>query len=129
MLDVLESLTDDDLKREAKNEAKNKSFPSLFRVSSPAKKSTFHLNYFITKVFESCLSGRSGSKGDDSKSGGVENEDDIEVRRWIHKFKNTLIYSIRRLLQISSFNGKMNALNEVNKMVLASYGSSSYGRQ
>ena len=81
------------------------------------------------KVFESCLSGRSGSQGGDSESGGVENEDDIEVRRWIHKFKNTLIYSIRRLLQISSFNGKMNALNEVNKMGLASYGSSSYGRQ
>ncbi|XP_065840944.1 ubiquitin carboxyl-terminal hydrolase 9X-like [Oscarella lobularis] len=63
MLDVLESLTDDDLKREAKNEAKNKSF----RL------------YFDMKVFESCLSGRSGSQGGDSESGGVENEDDIEA--------------------------------------------------
>ncbi|XP_065840670.1 ubiquitin carboxyl-terminal hydrolase 9X-like [Oscarella lobularis] len=58
ILEVLESLNDDDLKKEAKNEAKNDAFPSLFRVSSPAKKQ---------------------SKAHDSKSGGGENEDDVEA--------------------------------------------------
>ncbi|XP_065841242.1 ubiquitin carboxyl-terminal hydrolase 9X-like isoform X2 [Oscarella lobularis] len=93
MLEVLESLTDDDLKKEAKNEAKNDAFPSLFRS--------------LKVVY----------RGDPDRKEMIQKVEEFRMRM------------ILRLLQISSFNGKMNALNEVNKMVLASYGSSSYGRQ
>ncbi|KAG8507344.1 putative ubiquitin carboxyl-terminal hydrolase FAF-X, partial [Galemys pyrenaicus] len=78
---VLENLTDDELKKEAKNETKNDALSMII-------KSLKNLASRIT--------------------GQEETVKNLEIFR---------LKMILRLLQISSFNGKMNALNEVNKMI------------
>ncbi|KAK6644525.1 hypothetical protein RUM43_000792 [Polyplax serrata] len=81
VLQVLDSLTDEELKKEAKNELKNDSISCIIKAAK-------------------CLVSRVPGKEDTSK--------DLEIFR---------LRMILRLLQISSFNGKMNALNEVNKVI------------
>jgi len=78
---VLENLTDDELKKESKNEAKN---DLLSRIVKSLK----------------TLASR------------IPNQE--ETIRNLEIFRLRMIL---RLLQISSFNGKMNALNEVNKVI------------
>lgn len=85
----LASLSDEELKRESKNEAKND-------VLSGIVKSLKNL------------------------ASRVPNQDERIRELEIFRLKMIL-----RLLQISSFNGKMNALNEVNK-VIASVGYNSH---
>ncbi|XP_060775080.1 probable ubiquitin carboxyl-terminal hydrolase FAF-X isoform X3 [Neoarius graeffei] len=77
----LESLTDEELKKEAKNEAKNDALSMIIKS---------------LKNLASRLPGQE------------ETVKNLEIFR---------LKMILRLLQISSFNGKMNALNEVNKVI------------
>ncbi|XP_037075311.1 probable ubiquitin carboxyl-terminal hydrolase FAF-X, partial [Pollicipes pollicipes] len=77
----LEKLSDDELKKEAKNESKNDALSSIVKLLKG-------------------LAGRAPGQEDTVKS--------LEMFR---------LKMILRLLQISSFNGKMNALNEVNKVI------------
>jgi ubiquitin carboxyl-terminal hydrolase 9/24 len=77
----LEKLTDDELKKESKTEAKNDALSG------------------IIKALKS-LTSKAGPKQEEIK--------ELEIFR---------LKMILRLLQISSFNGKMNALNEVNKVI------------
>ncbi|KAI5714812.1 hypothetical protein M8J77_005865 [Diaphorina citri] len=79
--EILENLTDEELKKEAKNESKNDA---------------------ISVIIKSCklLAAR------------VPHQEDTVKQLEIFRLKIIL-----RLLQISSFNGKMNALNEVNKVI------------
>ncbi|XP_055902389.1 probable ubiquitin carboxyl-terminal hydrolase FAF isoform X2 [Eupeodes corollae] len=81
--DLLDSLTDSELKIEAKSEGKSD---------------------IIHKIVKSarCLASRLPDHGDLVR--------DIELFR---------LKMILRLLQVSSFNGKMNALNEINKVITA----------
>lgn len=78
---ILEKLTDDELKREAKNEAKNDIVAAIIKSSK----------YLASRV---------------------PNQE--ELIRTLESFRLTMIL---RQLQISSFNGKMNALNEINKVI------------
>lgn len=77
----LENLTDDELKKEAKNETKNDALSGIIKGLK-------------------CLSSK------------VPNQENTAKNLEIFRLKMIL-----RLLQISSFNGKMNALNEVNKVI------------
>ncbi|CAH3106557.1 unnamed protein product [Porites lobata] len=77
----LESLTDDELKKEAKNEVKNDALSSIIKA---------------LKSLASRLTSRE------------------DIGKQLETFKLKMIL---RLLQISSFNGKMNALNEINKVI------------
>ncbi|XP_071440611.1 ubiquitin carboxyl-terminal hydrolase 9X isoform X2 [Hetaerina americana] len=78
---ILYDLTDDELKKEAKNESKNDA---------------------ISAIIKACK----------SLVSRVPNQQDTVKSLEIFRLKMIL-----RLLQISSFNGKMNALNEVNKVI------------
>ncbi|XP_052783474.1 probable ubiquitin carboxyl-terminal hydrolase FAF-X isoform X2 [Mya arenaria] len=85
----LEELTDDELKKESKTEAKNDALASIIKALK-------QLVYRLPNMEEKIKS--------------------LEIFR---------LKMILRLLQISSFNGKMNALNEVNKVIAnVSYHSS-----
>lgn len=77
----LDNLTDDELKKEAKNETKNDALSAIVKALK-------------------CLASR------------IPNEEEMVKNLEIFRLKTIL-----RLLQISSFNGKMNALNEVNKVI------------
>ncbi|XP_054167467.1 probable ubiquitin carboxyl-terminal hydrolase FAF-X [Oppia nitens] len=77
----LDNLTDDELKKEAKNETKNDALSGIVKSLK-------------------CLASR------------VTNDEEMIKNLEIFRLKTIL-----RLLQISSFNGKMNALNEVNKVI------------
>ncbi|XP_054553726.1 probable ubiquitin carboxyl-terminal hydrolase FAF-X [Talpa occidentalis] len=77
----LENLTDDELKKEAKNETKNDALSMIIKS----------LKNLASRI-----------------PGHEETVKNLEIFR---------LKMILRLLQISSFNGKMNALNEVNKMI------------
>ncbi|XP_030838236.1 probable ubiquitin carboxyl-terminal hydrolase FAF-X isoform X3 [Strongylocentrotus purpuratus] len=77
----LDGLSDDELKKESKNEARNDALSSIIKA----------LRNLVSKV---------------------PNQEE--------KIKNLEMFRLKmilRLLQISSFNGKMNALNEVNKVI------------
>ncbi|XP_062941292.1 probable ubiquitin carboxyl-terminal hydrolase FAF-X isoform X3 [Cynocephalus volans] len=78
---LLENLTDEELKKEAKSEAKNDALS------------------VITKSLRNLASRIPGQE---------ETMKNLEIFR---------LKMILRLLQISSFNGKMNALNEINKVI------------
>ncbi|XP_022160014.1 probable ubiquitin carboxyl-terminal hydrolase FAF-X [Myzus persicae] len=78
---LLDVLTDDELKKETKNEGKNDAISSIIKACK-------QLAMKIPK------------------------QDDLIKQLEIFRLKMLL-----RLLQISSFNGKMNALNEVNKVI------------
>ncbi|BFZ00611.1 hypothetical protein BsWGS_03650 [Bradybaena similaris] len=77
----LDKLTDDELKRESKTEAKNDALSSIIRA----------LKQLASRL---------------------PNQEEVIKNLEIFRLKMIL-----RLLQISSFNGKMNALNEVNKVL------------
>ncbi|ELW65826.1 putative ubiquitin carboxyl-terminal hydrolase FAF-X [Tupaia chinensis] len=77
----LENLTDEELKKEAKNEAKDDALSMIIKS----------LKNLASRV-----------------PGQEETVKNLEIFR---------LKMILRLLQISSFNGKMNALNEVNKVI------------
>ncbi|XP_064639618.1 probable ubiquitin carboxyl-terminal hydrolase FAF-X isoform X3 [Lineus longissimus] len=77
----LEGLTDDELKKESKTEAKNDALSGIIKA----------LKCLVSRI-----------------SGQEEIIKKLEIFR---------LEMILRLLQISSFNGKMNALNEVNKVI------------
>ncbi|EHB14576.1 Putative ubiquitin carboxyl-terminal hydrolase FAF-X [Heterocephalus glaber] len=77
----LEKLTDEELKKEAKNETKNDALSMIIKS----------LMNLASRVL-----------------GQEETVKNLEIFR---------LKMILRLLQISSFNGKMNALNEVNKVI------------
>ncbi|XP_071033260.1 ubiquitin carboxyl-terminal hydrolase 9X isoform X5 [Parasteatoda tepidariorum] len=77
----LDNLTDDELKKEAKNETKNDALSGIVKALK-------------------CLAAKVPNQENTVKS--------LETFR---------LKMILRLLQISSFNGKMNALNEVNKVI------------
>ena len=83
----LDNLSDEELKKESKNEGKNDMISALVK-------------------FLKCLALR--------VPGQEETLQNLEMFR---------LKMILRLLQISSFNGKMNALNEINKVIasVASY--------
>lgn len=77
----LESLTDEELKKESKNESKNDAFSAIIKSLK-------------------------------NLSSRVPNQEEL--------IKNLEVFRlgmILKLLKISSFNGKMNALNEVNKVI------------
>lgn len=78
---ILEKLTDDELKREAKNEQKSDIVSLIIRSA---------------------------------KNLASRVPDQEELIRTLEGFRLTMIL---RQLQISSFNGKMNALNEINKVI------------
>lgn len=78
---ILNNLTDEELKKEAKNESKNDAISAIIRAAK-------------------CLVSR------------VPQQDEM-----IKNLQMLRLKMILRLLQISSFNGKMNALNEVNKVI------------
>lgn len=78
---ILNNLTDDELKKEAKNESKNDAISAIIKAAK-------------------CLVSRVPRQEEMIKN--------LEILR---------LKMILRLLQISSFNGKMNALNEVNKVI------------
>ncbi|XP_012528213.1 probable ubiquitin carboxyl-terminal hydrolase FAF-X isoform X2 [Monomorium pharaonis] len=78
---ILNNLTDDELKKEAKNESKNDAISAIIKAAK-------------------CLVSRVPHQEEMIKT--------LEILR---------LKMILRLLQISSFNGKMNALNEVNKVI------------
>ncbi|KAL1497662.1 hypothetical protein ABEB36_008585 [Hypothenemus hampei] len=78
---ILDKLTDDELKREAKNEQKSD---------------------IVSLIIRSAKNLASRVQGQD------------ELIRTLESFRLTMIL---RQLQISSFNGKMNALNEINKVI------------
>ena len=77
----LDSLNDDDLKKEAKNESKNDAVSAIIKS---------------LKSLASCVPSQE------------ENIRQLEMFR---------LKMILRQLQISSFGGKMNALNEVNRVI------------
>ncbi|XP_067668544.1 ubiquitin carboxyl-terminal hydrolase 9X-like [Haliotis asinina] len=77
----LDKLTDDELKKESKTEAKNDALSSIIKA----------LKQLVYRL---------------------PNQDETIKELEIFRLKMIL-----RLLQISSFNGKMNALNEVNKVI------------
>lgn len=79
--DILDKLTDDELKREAKNEGKSD---------------------IVSAIIKS-------AKNLASRVASPE-----ELVRTLEGFRLKMIL---RQLQISSFNGKMNALNEINKVI------------
>ncbi|XP_050542237.1 probable ubiquitin carboxyl-terminal hydrolase FAF-X isoform X2 [Daktulosphaira vitifoliae] len=78
---ILDVLTDDELKKETKNEGKNDAISTIIKACKQ----------LATKV---------------------PKQDNLIKQLEIFRLKMIL-----RLLQISSFNGKMNALNEVNKVI------------
>lgn len=78
---ILEKLTDDELKREAKSETKSDIVSAIIKSSK-------------------------------NLASRVPNQE--ELIRTLEGFRLTMIL---RQLQISSFNGKMNALNEINKVI------------
>ncbi|XP_074025512.1 ubiquitin carboxyl-terminal hydrolase 9X isoform X2 [Leptinotarsa decemlineata] len=78
---ILGKLTDDELKREAKNEQKSDIVSAIIKASK-------------------------------NLASRVPNQE--ELIRTLEGFRLTMIL---RQLQISSFNGKMNALNEINKVI------------
>ncbi|XP_014217217.1 probable ubiquitin carboxyl-terminal hydrolase FAF-X isoform X3 [Copidosoma floridanum] len=78
---ILDNLTDSELKKEAKNESKNDAISAIIKAAK-------------------CIATRVPYQ-----EGTIKN---LEIFR---------LKMILRLLQISSFNGKMNALNEVNKVI------------
>ncbi|XP_030747882.1 probable ubiquitin carboxyl-terminal hydrolase FAF-X isoform X2 [Sitophilus oryzae] len=78
---ILEKITDEELKREAKNEQKSDNVSLIIRSAKN----------LASKV-----------------------PDQEELIRTLESFRLTMIL---RQLQISSFNGKMNALNEINKVI------------
>lgn len=78
---ILNNLTDEELKKEAKNESKNDAISAIIKAAK-------------------CLVSR------------VPQQDEM-----IKILQMLRLKMILRLLQISSFNGKMNALNEVNKVI------------
>ncbi|KAG8178428.1 hypothetical protein JTE90_019137 [Oedothorax gibbosus] len=77
----LDNLTDEELKKEAKNETKNDALSGIVKALK-------------------CLAAK------------VPNQDTT-----VKSLETFRLKMILRLLQISSFNGKMNALNEVNKVI------------
>jgi len=77
----LENLTDEELKKEAKNETKNDALSMIIKS----------LKNLASRI-----------------PGQEETVKNLEIFR---------LKMILRLLQISSFNGKMNALNEINKVI------------
>ncbi|XP_065223298.1 probable ubiquitin carboxyl-terminal hydrolase FAF-X isoform X3 [Planococcus citri] len=79
--EALKNLTDEELKREVKNESKNDVISTIIRSCR-------------------CLLSR------------VPNQEEK-----MREFEMFRLKMLLRLLQISSFNGKMNALNEVNKLI------------
>lgn len=79
--DILDKLTDDELKREAKNESKSDIVAAIIKSSK-------------------CLA--------------LHVPQQEEMIRTLEGFRLKMIL---RQLQISSFNGKMNALNEINKVI------------
>ena len=81
VLNILENLTDEELKKEAKIEAKNDALSTIIKAIKG-------------------LASRIPSRQETAKN--------LEIFR---------LKMILRWLQISSFNGKMNALNEVNKVI------------
>lgn len=83
VLDLLDNLTDAELKIEAKSEGKSDLIHKIIKAAR-------------------CLASRLANQGDLVR--------DIEIFR---------LKMILRLLQVSSFNGKMNALNEINKVITA----------
>ncbi|KAJ8679779.1 hypothetical protein QAD02_015566 [Eretmocerus hayati] len=78
---ILDNLTDAELKKEAKNESKNDAISAIIKAAK-------------------CIVSRVPYQEEMIKN--------LEILR---------LKMILRLLQISSFNGKMNALNEVNKVI------------
>nr|XP_051686462.1 probable ubiquitin carboxyl-terminal hydrolase FAF-X [Oryctolagus cuniculus] len=78
---LLENLTDEELKKEAKNEVKNDALSMIIKS----------LKNLASRIPEQ-----------------EETRKNLEIFR---------LKMILRLLQISSFNGKMNALNEINKVI------------
>lgn len=78
---ILDKLTDDELKKEAKNEQKSDIVSAIIKASK-------------------------------NLASRVPNQE--ELIRTLESFRLTMIL---RQLQISSFNGKMNALNEINKVI------------
>lgn len=78
---ILDKLTDDELKREAKNETKSD---------------------IVSAIIKS------------SKNLAMRVSNQEELIRTLEGFRLKMIL---RQLQISSFNGKMNALNEINKVI------------
>ncbi|XP_001604458.2 probable ubiquitin carboxyl-terminal hydrolase FAF-X isoform X1 [Nasonia vitripennis] len=78
---ILDNLTDAELKKEAKNESKNDAISAIIKAAK-------------------CMASRVPYQEEMIKN--------LEILR---------LKMILRLLQISSFNGKMNALNEVNKVI------------
>lgn len=78
---ILDNLTDAELKKEAKNESKNDAISAIIKACK-------------------CIVSRVPYQEEMIKN--------LEILR---------LKMILRLLQISSFNGKMNALNEVNKVI------------
>lgn len=83
VMELLEGLSDDELKREAKPEGRSDSINGIVRAIR-------------------CLASR------------VPNQDQLIKELEVFRLKVIL-----RLLQVSSFNGKMNALNEINKILSA----------
>lgn len=80
-LELLDNLSDDELKREAKPEGRSDSINGIVKAAR-------------------CLASR------------LNNQDSL-----IKELEMFRLKMILRLLKISSFNGKMNALNEINKML------------
>lgn len=78
---ILEKITDDELKKEAKNEAKSDNISNIIKAAK-------------------------------NLASRVQNQE--ELIRTLEGFRLKMIL---RQLQISSFNGKMNALNEINKVI------------
>lgn len=78
---ILDKLSDDELKREAKNESKSDIVSAIIKSSK-------------------------------NLASRVTNQE--ELIRTLEGFRLKMIL---RQLQISSFNGKMNALNEINKVI------------
>ena len=77
----MDGLTDEELKKESKTEAKNDALSGIIKA----------LKFLVSRV-----------------PGQEDTIKNLEIFR---------LKMILRLLQISSFNGKMNALNEVNKVI------------
>lgn len=83
VMELLEGLSDEELKREAKPEGRSESINGIVRAIR-------------------CLASR------------VPNQEQL-----IKELEMFRLKIILRLLQVSSFNGKMNALNEINKILSA----------
>ncbi|XP_059619571.1 probable ubiquitin carboxyl-terminal hydrolase FAF isoform X2 [Phlebotomus argentipes] len=81
VLELLDGLTDDELKKEAKPEGRSDSINGIVRAAR-------------------CLASR------------LPNQENL-----IKELEMFRLKMILRLLQVSSFNGKMNALNEINKVL------------